>query len=1165
MSKNFQERLLKEVSLLFQPLLAAAESEEACARLFGSLGWDLESIPRFPIIELQNRLNELVASYAQLGIWLEAPPTTLDQLPQALKTVQDITLAIQKLHQILDVPGSFKPIGFEKLPEELTEFLVVDYLADRYPQFYALAMLATLITPDGGPPSDLVVDSATKLVVRHPTPRPKLHVERISKLFQDPVALLKKEYLPSGLANVTDAQTAARHLFPRMETFLKLCGIQAMSGLDPTYKISLGPGGDEVAKLTMGLFVPLDPAPEFADSGFGIILAFSPADLGDLGLVILPFGRLAFNQTFEGWMVDLRLEGSVNGFSVHPQDGVNLPDAAKEAHIIFDARLAKLANDTGVAFLIGSTQGTRLEVGHLALSAQAQLVTDKQEVGALLEIGSAAFVINPGEGDGFLQKVLPKEGIRTGFDLAVGWSNHKGLYFRGSAGLEATLPVHKDLLGVLKVNSVYLAVRTKGDDIEVAAAATASVKLGPFNANIERMGLLAKFTFPSDGGNLGPANVTLDFKPPDGVGVAIDASTIVGGGYLFLDGVNQQYAGILQLEIKGGISLKAIGLLTTRLPGLPPGVKGFSLLVIISAEFSPIQLGFGFTLNGVGGLLGVNRTMVLEVLRSGIKNRTLDSVLFPKNPVANAPQIISNLQTIFPPVTGRYVFGPMARLGWGSPTIISVNLGIVLEFPSPLRLAIMGQIRMVLPSEEVEEARQIVVLRMDVLGAIDFDKGEASIDATLYDSRVTQFVISGDMAMRLNWGASPTFAVSVGGFNPRFQPPPGLPKLERAAISLATSDNPRVRLESYLAQTSNSVQFGARLDVYAAIDAGILGTFSASAYLGFDALVHFPPLSFVVDIYGGAAIRHNGNPILAADVHLTLSGPSPWHAWGEATIHFFGRHQITFDTTSGDEQPQPPLPAQDPLQKLKEALEDRRNWSAQLPSDGHMLVTLRQIPNSEISPEVLMHPFGELTFRQRVVPLDIAISKFGSTTPTHHGPFTITDVKFNDQSIQGAHQMVRDLFAPGQFFELSDDEKLSQPAFVPLPSGFTGIGTAAIKSSATRVTAEFQYDTVVIDNKEELSSRRGKGFEYSMDQDVLVTIAGLGAAGQTPMRFTGGAQFAGSTINRVKVKDPEYVVVSTEDMTVDAVKPSYTEAEAARRAKGNVSKQYQVVGRHEVP
>ena len=46
---------------------------------------------------------------------------------------------------------------------------------------------------------------------------------------------------------------------------------------------------------------------------------------------------------------------------------------------------------------------------------------------------------------------------------------------------------------------------------------------------------------------------------------------MTGGGYLFFDSDNQQYAGMLQIEIAETIAVKAIGLLTTRMPDGSPG------------------------------------------------------------------------------------------------------------------------------------------------------------------------------------------------------------------------------------------------------------------------------------------------------------------------------------------------------------------------------------------------------------------------------------------------------------------------------------------------------------------------------------------------------------------------------------------------------------------
>src|SRR5262249_41320967 len=94
---------------------------------------------------------------------------------------------------------------------------------------------------------------------------------------------------------------------------------------------------------------------------------------------------------------------------------------------------------------------------------------------------------------------------------------------------------------------------------------------------------------------------------------------------------------------------------------------------------SPIQLGFGFTLSGVGGLLGANRTVVLEELREGVRQHSLDAILFPKDIVQNASRFVADLARVFVIAEGHFVFGPMVRLGWGPGNIISLEAALVLE------------------------------------------------------------------------------------------------------------------------------------------------------------------------------------------------------------------------------------------------------------------------------------------------------------------------------------------------------------------------------------------------------------------------------------------------------------------------------------------------------
>ena len=309
-----------------------------------------------------------------------------------------------------------------------------------------------------------------------------------------------------------------------------------------------------------------------------------------------------------------------------------------------------------------------------------------------------------------------------------------------------------------------------------------TVHLGPVDVSIDGVGVRAVTSFPAGGGNLGVADLDVGFKAPTRLGLSVDAGPVTGGGFLVFDHERGEYAGEIYLQFEE-IAVRAIGLLTTHLPG---GQPGFSLLVIVSAEFPPVQLGLGFMLVGVGGLLGINRTVAVEALRAGLKTGALGAVLSPPDPKANVGQLVASLAGLFPPAAGRHVFAPTARIVWGSPTLITIELALVLELPAPVRLVALGRLRALLPDEH----EAIVRIQVDVLGVIDFDRAEAAVDATLVDSRLAQFALTGDMALRMSWGAQPSFLLAVGGFHPRFAAPPGFPALERVAVALAERRQP---------------------------------------------------------------------------------------------------------------------------------------------------------------------------------------------------------------------------------------------------------------------------------------------------------------------------------------------------------------------------------------
>jgi hypothetical protein len=867
-----------------------------------------------------------------------------------------------------------------------------------------------------------------------------------------------------------------------------------------------------------------------ASTGAELLVSSGQHAGGPTGILVSPRGELNLSQTRGPCQVTLKSEAQVPTFVAGP-DGLSLAPGFAGAPGAATLLLERIRQGTGPAFMFGSANGTRLELGTLAIGIDLAWSGPKSAFALTFSSASSALVVVPDDGDGFLQEILPPEGLRAAFDLGVSLSSDAGLSFKGNAALNAEIPVGKSI-GPVRIDLVRLALHAHGQGLRGEISLAAAVGFGPLLAIVDGVGLATTLAFPQDGGNLGLSHLGLDFKPPNGVALAIDAGPISGGGYLFYDSANEQYAGAIQLEI-ARIQLTAIGLLTTR---MPDGSKGFSLLISITAQgFQPIQLGLGFRLSGVGGLIGVNRTVAVDMLRSGLKNGTLDAVLFPKDPLRNIAQIVSNLRNIFPPAEGRFVFGPMVIIDWGTPPVITMDLAVILELPSPARFIVIGQIRSFLPRED----KALIRLNMDVLGVLELDKGELSIDATLYDSRIVGLVISGDMALRARWLQDPTFVMSIGGLNPNFRRPEGFPKLTRIALSLTKGNNPRVRLEGYLALTSNTAQIGARLDLRVAA-AG----FSIEGYLSFDALFQFSPFQFVIDMAAGVTLKWHGRTLLGVYLQLTLAGPSTWHAKGKAKfkIWIFSK-SVSFDKTFGKEEKPPVLPPADPLPELLAALGDLRSWGGGVPAEGSALVSLREARGNQ---ELMVHPIGRVSVRQRVVPLNIQISKFGNTAPAGERRFRITHVFLGGKAV--TPKTVTDYFAPGQFLELTEAQSLTRPSFEQLPSGIELPGDAVSfggqSDEGLMTTAEIMYDTKTFPPDAAPEKKT-----TTMTEAAVLGAVAVGAAAHSAARRTGTAKYRGEQRD-VAPQEIRYVVASTDDLTpvtgiVPAEGTSYTAAAEA--------------------
>ncbi|MFL5862993.1 MAG: DUF6603 domain-containing protein [Solirubrobacteraceae bacterium] len=1087
---SFELVLLDEALAFVQPLVQAAESEAVLADMLAVLGWNSTEIG-FATSALSG-IHTAIDAVQDIIDTLSKPDAeiTLGTLVDSLVATEGMVQAVIAIEHALNPP----PPGFDAFGGQLLEFLTTTWLRTRHATIYEAMTLLTLVTPASKqlPAADAVVSTTSGEIISFPTLQDQLALEQLGKLLTDPVGTLRAAYVPTGVSGQDFADGLADSVLPAAGRLLQQFGAQASYGANAVGGVELGANAARAAHILAFWF-------EFGGDGAGasVMLRPTPGQATGTDVGVAPFGTLVFKDTVGSWMFELKLDGTLYPVFFGPDGVVFDPPGGK---LTARARLVKLSAGSGPVVLIGSDKATRLEIGALSLELDGSLNTSGDwDVGFLTRAQHALVAVAGGDGDGFLAKVLPAPGLQIPFDLGVGWSRTKGLYFEGGVTIKVDLPLHLSLFDVLKIEEIELAVTplfATPPGVMIDAGVTAGLTIGPFSAEVEKIGLRTTMTFPQGtGGNVGPVQFQLGFKPPTGAGLSLDAGVVGGGGFLSFD--DPEYAGILELEALDTIALKVIGLISTRMPS---GQRGFSLLLIITAEFPPIQLGYGFTLNGVGGIIGANRTMAIDVLRTDLHTGALESILFPPDPVAHAQEVISNLREGFPVAEGRFMLGPMAKLGWGSPSLITLELGFIVELPMPLRIALLGRLAIALPDPE----DAVVLLQLDILGLLDFGTGDVSFDATLHDSRITEFPITGDMALRANVGSHPAFAMSAGGFHPSFPAPADFPKMERLGISLGDSDNPRVRLEAYFALTTNSVQTGAHVDIYASLDAGVAGTFSILAQLAFDAIVHFSPFSLAADFSAGVDLKRNGDSIATIWLEMHLTAPTPWHAWGKATINFFGSHEFDVSVTAGSLPPPPPPAAIDVLNdKLLHDLNASVSWAGTMPDEGHMLVTLRGAPDDGT---VRVHPLGGLGVHERSVPLGLTIDRFGTAPVSGARRFSIGGAMVDGHPVDPTQiTPITDRFAPGQFLALSDDQLLARPAFEVLSAGAQIPLTQSAQSAAPQ-PGDLSYETFVVDDV----PADPPTTPYTLSPDLMAALAGTGPAARGSMRIPGARQLEGA-------------------------------------------------------
>lgn len=1017
MAKSFPDILVTELEKFFKPLENLAKNPDQILDYGESIGLTLDPTQQ-----------QQIETATTITLEISDQSTTPGNQLSIIERIEDL------IEVLTDVTSD--------LPRLLFHDLLYRYLNTYRPKIFAILHICGIIQKDDENRADIRWDRLGKLISS-----PK-------DIFEDP-----ELYNWGNRFNTANFFARLEYLF---HAFQLPGGIYQREGT-----VTLGAGTISAEDFR----IPIYMSGVHGEGNYKEItlnLAEIVIDNTTSGLYLYPY--LAANAEFnfdigESWELIASAGAELdNGIGISLTPPLNLDfvaDVLNPANtfdfVNFNLGLSIERKEDADGIIIYGEEGkTMVSLSKLSFPLFGGIEDNVKDLGFEINIGKIKIDIRKGLGGGFLDQIIPEEGMLQELGLGLGYSIANGFYLTDSTSLTFTIPTHITI-GPIELFEIGLYVNPTENFIEFGAFTQLRANIGPIVAVVEEMGVKFRLPYP-DIQNPSILEPSIGLKPPAGVGLAIDAEVVKGGGYLYFNFDKGEYAGVGEITIKELISVAAIALITTK---PPPGTTepGFSLLILIAAEFQPIQLSYGFTLLGIGGLFAANRTMDLDALRAGVSNGTVDNILFPDDPVANAPQIIDQLNAVFPIEANSFTFGIMTKLGWGTPTLIAIELGLIVKLPMPIKIAILGVLKSELPTKELA----ILTLKVSFVGTIDIEYNLITFDASLEGSELLGLRLYGEMAFRLRWGNEPMFILCVGGFHPEFIPPEvRLPPILRRITLEIFPENPRLIFTGYFAITPNTLQFGAGIDLYIQ-----KGKFNITGFINFNTLIQFNPFYLIIALDASLSVKWGDMELMGISFGGSVEGPSPWIIKGYAEFRVIIKIKVDVSKTIGPAVATN-VPDIEVLPLLLEELAIQDNFSVVFGEEINVLAESRYVAEDGDFQEekglLILHPAGKLGFKQTKIPLNVKLEKIGSRNVIGDDEFSLVFANSNELE---SHDL-KENFAAAEFFDLSNDQKLSRPSFEKYDAGIELVEDFISFSDHIEIELEYEEEVIDAEFKEDL-------------------------------------------------------------------------------------------------
>ncbi len=1090
------EQLAAHIAAALAPLGESVSSVERFRGLMLRLGWDVTSLPQ-PYVDLGRDARALAA---QARGFIDEPTPGL-----ALELLEGAGEAYRAMSALPAPDGADQAQFTAEIGERLFELLLGDHLQAELPVVLALLEILGL--------AELEL---------HPADGDRPAYGRLRLAWHE---------LPAVLADaggrILDRYRWGDAAFePRavLEEVLSLCaGAGILVGLgSPTPSVASGyAAGEATGSPPLGHALQVMVASAPAGDGrapVGFDLLALPGSPGELpGLLLqpnLPPGLGSGFRLGEGW--EVLVDGATDpasplGLVVRP-GALSLRTAFAAGGGLPPGGISATLQSTGTApaVLLGSPTASRMEVGSTSVALTLTDDGGRPELAATVQLEDVALVISLSDLGAFLAALIGGGELRAAFGVEFTWTTGEGLSIGGEAGLELTMT--PDLtLGPITIDVIELAVRgSTSPTPTVTAEALVGVtgSLPPISFTVDPCGIALQIDFVN--GNAGPADIATVFLPPTGLGLSVEAPLTSGGGRIAAYPETGRYEGALAIDI-ASVGIQAMTVIDTAVAGEPDGWTFFASL---TARFPGIPLGFGFTLMGAGGLVALNRAVDGEALALGLRDGAADALLFPDNPARDSAILFGQLDEYFPASPGNTVIGPVIEVGWGTATIVTGQLGVLISLPQGV-LTILGSLSADLPTPDAP----VLELRMDSLGVIDVPGGTVLVVASLYDSRLLGVIeLSGDAGLYLSVIEDPYFVLSVGGYHPGFQPPSHVPavleSLRQMRAEVEVAEGVSAAITAYFAVTSNSVQFGGGFELEASAEF-LSVTYLARGWFEFDVLLQFTPFLLIAEVSAGVGVYAGDKELLGVELFAHLEGPEPWFATARGRFRFFVVN-VRFEVTVGGHAAPERPPSADVLALMGDELAHPEAWSARHPSAPPAGLVLR----TDLD-DAVIRPDDSVVVVQSVAPLGETLARFGELTPVQDevdvaGTAVVDGA--TGEALSGVEvEDVLGWFAPAQFQSMRDEARLAAPSYEQHRAGVAfGAGGVAVPDDEA-VAAPEGHETEVWQPATGAVHALGV---LAIDRPLDVLL-GMSATGRAVTTWRGAL----ADLERVAVAPTSYVLV----------------------------------------